>query len=668
MKKLFIYLFILIFNVTFSQEYKLGKVTIDELSETEHKLEIEAVACKLFSKAKTYISYSENKGFELITEVENKIKIYKNDGLKYADFSVDFYNYNGDKEVVNFSDAVTYNLVNNKIEKTKLKSEGEFVEKKNKFYSEKKITMPNVKVGSIIEFKYTLRSPFFSKISEWYFQDLIPVNYSNYQFIYPEYYSYNPFYKGDLNVKTLKRIEQKTLTFTNKERQIDGSAVRTNFSESKLIYNENIVNYEIFNVPSIQNESYTKNILNYISSVSHELASIKYPNEPFKLLSTTWDEVAKNINSSESFGGELTKKGYFEEEIDKVISGKNSNEEKLISIFNYVKSNFKWNGYYGIYADEGLRSVYKNKTGNVADINLLLTNFLRHAKLNAHPILISSVSNGIPLFPSRTAFNYVVAGVELDGATILLDATDKFSVPNILPSRAINWKGRMIYQNGGSKEVNLEPNIISKDNVIMNFSVLANGKAEGSVKRQLTNYNAYHYRSNYASLTNESLLETREKSLNNIQISNYKNENITDLNLAVIESFDFIDDKSIEIIGDKIYLSPLLFYVMDSSPFKSEKRTYPIEFPFPFTDKYLITINLPEGYEVESLPEIENLYFTDKILSHKFIMNKEENILKLMLQEDVNTTILSSEYYLDLKEYFQKKLNKQNEKIVLKKK
>lgn len=668
MKKAFIYLFILIFNVSFSQEYKLGKVTIDELKETEHKLEKEAVACKLFSKAKTQIVYSDNKGFELITEVENKIKIYKAEGLKYANFGIEFYNFNSDKETVDFSDAITYNLVNNKIEKTKLKSEGEFVEKKNKYYSERKITMPNVKSGSIIEFKYTLRSPFLSRINEWYFQDLIPVNYSNYQFLYPEYYSYNPFYKGGLDVKTTKRIESKTLVFASKERQNDGLSIKTNFSETKLTYNENIINYEILNVPSIQNESNVKNISNYISSVSHELASIKYPNEPYKLLSTTWDEVAKTINNSESFGGELGKKGYFEEEINKVISDKNSNDEKLMSIFNYVKTNFKWNGYYGIYTDEGLKSVFKNKIGNVADINLLLTNFLRHAGLNAHPVLISSVSNGIPLFPSRTAFNYVVAGVELDGKTILLDATDKYTVPNILPSRAINWNGRMIYQNGGSKEVDLEPNIPSKDNIIMNFSVSADGKAQGSIKRQLTNYNAYYYRSNYGSLTNESLVETKEKSLNNIQINNYKNENINDLNLAVIESFDFVDDKNVEIIGDKIYLSPLLFYVMDSNPFKSDERKYPVEFPFPFTDKYMITINLPEGYEVESFPQTENLYFADKILSHKYIISNEGNVLKLMLQEDVNVTILTSEYYTDLKEYYQKKLNKQNEKIVLKKK
>ncbi len=63
------------------------------------------------------------------------------------------------EESVYISDALTYNLVNGKIEKTKLKSEGEFNEQVlNKFRSRKKITMPNVKEGSVLEYKYTIKT------------------------------------------------------------------------------------------------------------------------------------------------------------------------------------------------------------------------------------------------------------------------------------------------------------------------------------------------------------------------------------------------------------------------------------------------------------------------------------------------------------------------------
>lgn len=668
MKRLLFFTLVILSNVVFSQEYKLGNVTVEELKETEHKTEKNAAACKLFSKAKTYMTYSNNKGFELVTEVENKIKIYTTDGFKYANHSVSIYTSNTEKEIVNFSDAVTYNLVNGKIEKTKLKSEGEFTEKTSKFNLVKKITMPNVKIGSIVEYKYVLRSPFFSSINEWFFQDFIPVNYSSYQLSIPEYFTYNPFFKGTFNIRSNKSFKNVTHTFTNKESIIGTNRTQaTEFYDSKLTYKENVSNYELSNVPSIQDESYVKNIYNYISSISHELASVQYPNTPFELLSTTWEKVANTINASENFGGELVKTGFFEEDVNALLAGKTTNEEKIASIYNFVKNNFKWNGYYGIYTDEGLRSTYKNKTGNVADLNLLLTAILRYAKINAHPVLISSVSNGIPSFPSRTAFNYVVAGIELDGKTILLDATDKYALPNILPARAVNWVGRMIYQKGGSKEVDLETMMLSKDNIILSYVISEDGKASGNLKRQLSNYYAYNYRNSYGQMELESIIQNKEKSFDNIEIENYKSENINDLSAAVIESFDFIDDKHIEVIGDKMYLSPLLFFGLEANPFKLEERTYPIEFRFPFIDKYLVSITIPDGYEVESFPKTENLLFSEKILAHKYIFTNEGKTLKLMLQDEVNTSILAAEDYQNLKEYFQKMVDKQTEKIVLKK-
>ena len=85
------------------------------------------------------------------------------------------------------------------------------------------------------------------------------------------------------------------------------------------------------------------------------------------------------------------------------------------------------------------------KTGNTADINLLLVSMLNYAKLNASPILLSTRSNGIPIFPSRNGFNYVITGVELsNGSVVLLDATNKNAVPNIIPENTLNWFGRIV--------------------------------------------------------------------------------------------------------------------------------------------------------------------------------------------------------------------------------
>ena len=71
--------------------------------------------------------------------------------------------------------AYTYNLIDGKIDEVKLKKDGVFKEEISKYFDQNKITMPNIKEGSIIEYKYTVTSPFFSNVDEFVFQYDIPV-------------------------------------------------------------------------------------------------------------------------------------------------------------------------------------------------------------------------------------------------------------------------------------------------------------------------------------------------------------------------------------------------------------------------------------------------------------------------------------------------------------
>jgi hypothetical protein len=174
-----------------AQEFKLGKVSIAELEQKTHPKDTSAVAAILFKKGATSFEFSQNDGFSVLTEVTVRIKIYKKEGYDWANKQVAFLTGNGtSKEKVAFSDAITYNLVAGKIEKTKLKSEGEFIEKVNKYWNRKKITLPNVKEGSVIEYKYAIRTDNIGMLREFDFQTDIPVNYAEYITRIPEYFVY----------------------------------------------------------------------------------------------------------------------------------------------------------------------------------------------------------------------------------------------------------------------------------------------------------------------------------------------------------------------------------------------------------------------------------------------------------------------------------------------
>ncbi|TDO84291.1 transglutaminase superfamily protein [Flavobacterium chryseum] len=659
-------LFILLLFITNikAQEFKLGKVSIAELQEKVHPKDTAAAAAILYKKGSSKIEYNDNDGFITVTEVETRIKIYKKEGYNWANHSVWYSNNSDLSEKVYFNDAVTYNLVGGKIEKTKLKSEGTFDEVVDKYRSQKKITMPNVKEGSVIEFKYMVRSPS-RMIREWDFQTSIPVNYSEFSTYVPEYYSYNPRQKGYIFPRVSTKKNNRSIMFISKERH-QGSNARTDFSHDKVDYMETQTTYVGENFPAMKEESFVNNIDNYTSSIQHELSTVQFPNEPLKLYSTDWNSVAKTIYNYDTFGPELNKTGYFENDLKVILAGKDTDEEKIMAILNHVKSSVKWNGYHGYDCDNGVRKAYKEKSGNVGDINLMLTAMLRYSGLNANPVLVSTRSNGISLFPNRTAFNYVIAAVETPNGSVLLDATDRFSGPNILPLRALNWKGRLIRKDGTSDEVDLMPSKLSGDNVFITYSVDAEGKVTGKTRRQYTDYNALVTRGNISSLKEEEYLEKLENRNNKIEISEYSRTNEKDILLPIIETYSFTGSNLCESIGGKLYINPMLFFTNEKNPFKQEVREYPVDFSYPFSDKYNITIQIPEGFTVETLPTPAAVVMEDNLGTFKFNIAANANVLQLTVSHQINEAIVGTEKYEMLKEYYKVMIAKETEKIVLK--
>ena len=670
MKNLLMTVLILVITtqMTYSQKRELGEVTIEELAQQVHPKDSSAVAAVLFEIGSTQFNYSEENGFGKETEIVAKIKIYKKEGYEYANKVVNYYIGSNPDESVSFSKAITYNLIAGKIEKTKLKSDGEFVVKKTKNWAQKKLVMPNVIPGSIIEYRILIKSPFLSTLADWNFQKSIPVDYSEYNTLIPEYYYYNVSNKGFITPTIEKNIKSKTLTYTYRESGAPGlNEARKLSVTSSINYQENSTKYVCEDLPALKDESYVNNIDNYRVTVTHELSGRRLPNSPFENFANDWEGVVNKIYESESFGDELKKTGYFEKDIDALLSGVTIANERLNAIFNYVKTTMNYDDNDSYYCDEGVKKAYQNKKGNCAEINLMLTSMLRYAGFNANPVLVSTRSNGINYFPSRTAYNYVIAAVEIDSKLVLLDATNKNSLPDILPFETLNWFGRLIRKEGTSMEIDLMPKSKSVETTNLIATIDADAKLTGKVRNQFFDYNAFGFRESNETLTNEAYLEKLEKRHQGIEIQDYEVLNKKELSKPIIENYSFSHSNAVEVIGDKMYFSPLLFFAATKNPFTQEKREYPIDFVYPQQEKYIISIVIPEGYALESMPASKSIALADNLVSYKCLSTVKDKQLQMLFTIDINQAIIGSEYYESLKEFYKDWLEKQNEKIILKK-
>ena len=651
MKKKIIILFILIAQIATvsAQNYKFGKVSKEELEEKFHPIDSTADASYLYKYRRSYFNYSDTQGFQLITEIHQRIKIYTKEGFEYATKSITYYNPDsGERESVNSIKGYTFYLKNGKVEKEKLSKDGIFQEKINEYNSRKKITMSKITEGCVLELKYTIVSPYPTSIEDVEFQKSIPIKKLKSQIEFPEYYTFKTIAKGYYSVP---------MTNTSKGSKIGNTNFRTE-----------IFNFEDENIPVLKNnEAYVANINNYRGGVKFELAQTNFISigGDFKNYSNSWETVSKQIFKSTSFGSELDKSSYYKDDLEKILANNTTDQDKIGAIFEFVKSQVKWNGFYGKYAEKGVRAAYKENTGNVADINLMLTSMLRSAGLEANPVLVSSRGNGVPLFPTLNGFDYVISIVQFpDNSYVLLDATELYSLPNVLPVRALNWDGRIVTKDGTSSWVKLSSTKHAIEDNMMMVKISDDLIVEGLIRTKYENLNALNFRKNYNHIKEEELIKDYEEN-NNIETEEFKILNQEDIYKDIVRNVKFSSEDLIEQIGNKLYIEPNLFLTKRENPFKLAERKYPVDFATAWRDINRVSIEIPEGYTVEKLPESLAIALPNNLGVFKYQVSQNGNKVKSLSILEFNSAMIPSEYYAYLKDFYSKLVKKQTEKIVL---
>ena len=660
---------VFILGITFlsAQDFRYGKVSKEELAQKVHPIDSSANAAVLYREEKISFVYTDHDGFVQEREVYERVKIYNNEGYKWATKKVYIYKGgSGKTEKLSNLQGTTYNLSNGKINKDKLRKDGIFEEEYNEYTGVSTLTMPNIQDGAVIEYSYKIISPFLA-IDDIYFQSFIPTDKLEVFIATPQFYSYDK----QVNLRALYSPKFKAgkadKTYSSTSSSRSGARIsKTQFNTSKSEYFDNTITVSEENIPAVKEESYAGNIDNYISKMSFELSAIlnKYGSIE-KAFSSSWDKVSETIYDYDSFGGQFKKYKFFEADIAALLADVSDPVQKVAILYSYVKSKVKWNGNNGYTSRNGIREAYKEGIGTVGDINLLLIAMLKSQGINANPVLVSTRDNGIPIFPTRNGFNYVICSVENDQGMILLDATDLYSVPNVLPLKVLNWQGRIVREDGSSAWIPLTPSVLSSESTSLNVKLSEDLSVEGKVRKSLNSHSALLYRNRFASMTTDDHIKEIEEDKGSIEVSELIVENAKKIMKPVKVTYDYELMDGAEEIGDKIYLTPLLFLADKESPFKLDKRDYPIDFILPRKDKYFINIMLPDNYKVESMPVSEIVNFKQGEVSYSYIAKQNGKYLQFSITFELKNSLINSLDYELFKDFYEKVIEKQAEQIVL---
>ena len=178
------------------KSFKFGKVSKEEIAQSEHALEKDAEAAVLYKKERVFYDYNAQEGFRTMRDVHFRIKIYGKSGLDWGTLEVPLYTSSNGEERISAVKGITYNMVNGKVVETKLKKDGIFKENVNKYRNKASIAMPEVKEGCVLEVQYRIASDFAGNLDDFQFQYGIPVDKVDVSVEIPQYYIFRRYGRG----------------------------------------------------------------------------------------------------------------------------------------------------------------------------------------------------------------------------------------------------------------------------------------------------------------------------------------------------------------------------------------------------------------------------------------------------------------------------------------
>lgn len=632
--------FFCITSTGYSQKSKkdvpdFGKVEKADLEMKSCDFDPKAEAVVLFDVAELSCVLSSS-GIDIDLERRVRIKILNEKGRNFADIKLPYHSYQKDESIDDLS-AQTYNLdasgnmVISKVDKKLI-----YDKPINKRFSEKVFTFPEVKPGSILEYRYKWKSV---GLYTWKFQQSIPVKYSRYRLDFPQ----------ELEVFSRPYC---TLPFDHKKDDQGTRIVETFMME---------------NVPALRDEPFILNEDDYLERIESRLIAYGLGINRQSLIGS-WPGVIKALLEDEDFGTQLKKEIPRTEDLDASLKLQKNDYQKMQTIYKYVADHMQWNGFTGIWALDGIRAAWKDRKGTAGEINLILINLLKDAKLEAFPILVSTHDNGlVNTFEARSGqFNKVMAYVKIDDKIYVLDATQKGIPAKLIPPDVTMNQGLLISKpetgEWGWKE-------LWRDDCISKTSILCAGNIDekGIMAGEVTITSDEYARLDRIDAARKGNKEFSEKFLRNnnpdIKIDSLYFENLDNDTLPLYQKIKF--SQQLASSGDYKYFSANFFTGLEKNPFIAESRFSDVFFGVKQQYSVIGTFFIPDGYMVEGLPKNIKMIMPDKSIEVTRMTQADDISVFVRIDLNFKKPMYSASEYGEFREFYKKLQDLLNEQFVI---
>lgn len=626
-----------------------GEIPESDLKLTTCSWDTLATAMVLQDVGKIKLFFGD-RGAEVIYQRSRRIKIFDPAAFDQGNLRI-FYRSNRKEE--RFED-LDVQLILSDGSRKKVKSDNVFTEEVTEQFNVKKVFIPNLQKGCIIEYRYKLRSSDSQNLYDWFFQEDIPVRWSQVEVSLPEYAEYSVLARKPKEYDLFETRVEKPEMFAAGQ------------------HHNRITTYGFSKLPGLTGDE------PFMTTVDDYRAHIWFQQDIVQWGATDsigWGPVALSLSFYQGFGGQyldsLTNLKIWSS--FQASMGQDSIQDSVLiaeKVLRFVGKNIKWDGTFERATPNGVDAAFSKGTGTSADLNLAIVTLLRRYRMKAYPMLLSTRDHGEPItgYPYIYQFNALVAFVIVGKDSLLLDATNPYHAVNQLNPSCYNKMGWVV-----RIRKPFWTEIRAPEESLTWFGELEldeMGESKGRFSISVTGETAAYWRKQMEEskdkgdfLKKEFAPDYPEAKLDSLVFSN-----LNDYNKPLQVSFRCSIPNTATVLNDFLYVKPILDFLVLKNPFSSPVRRFPVSFAAALKSQYVLNLTLPKGYLIEELPEKARIVLPGEGGRIQFSCATLENHeVQVLLKMNISKLEFPTEEYGILRQFFDLIAEKTQLQLVLKK-
>lgn len=475
--------------------------------------------------------------------------------------------------------------------------------------------------------------------------------------------SFYPLINSKITFIVDKDITLEFKEFNTKDLKID---FKKQEKRNKIIYT-----WESKDVDELDVEDKAPNFRNTFPHIIPIITEYVVDNNVIKLSEGVSDlynwyySLVKDINKKET-NSEL------KAVVDGLIKDKDSELEKVRAIYYWVQKNIKYIAFeyaLGGFIPREANDVYEKKFGDCKDNSSILYEMLKIANIKGNLTWIGTRS--IPYkydeVPTPAVDNHMILSYKNNDKTYFLDATGRY-IPLELPTSFIQGKEALISMGPKNFELVEVPIVAPELNSFVDSiqlkidekNLLGTGKVEVSGYQKIDYYNTLESRNTDTKLKEYYAIMLRKGS-NKFLIDSISETNKYEYDKNFIIEYTFNINDYIQRSGNEVYVNLNLNRELSLLKTKKDRKS-DIEYDYKKTEKFITTLDIPEGLKVSYLPE--NLEISNNLFSSSIKYTLQDNKIIYEHETIFNFLTLNLEQQNELNDFI-KKVEKQYKEVVV---